>query len=205
MFCSSVRSMRSVLLVAALVLIVAGCGDAGTTPTDVPATTAAPTAVPATTAATTATPVGTTTTLPVDAGTTATTTARPEVDACVLVDAADAASILGAPASVDATPGPSFGEVSTCAWVTVGDALLVVTVFEGRQFYGGGTFPDAEPLGVGDEGYIGVDAQFGGVNLQFVQDQWVIGLSAAPFGIADVPGLPAAMTAAAQQAASRLP
>ncbi|MCP5031993.1 MAG: hypothetical protein GY939_09340 [Actinomycetia bacterium] len=128
-----------------------------------------------------------------------------DVDACVLVDAADAERILGAPATVDTTPAGGFGETSACSWVTESDALLVVTVFEGRQFYGGGESPGAEPLDFGDEGYIVVEETFGGVDLQVVEDDWLVTLSAAPFGIVDVPALPATMTAAAQMALDRLP
>ena len=88
---------------------------------------------------------------------TATLTTVQEVDACVLVDANDAASVLGSPAVVDTTPAGGFGEASSCAWITDSDALLVVTVFEGRMFYGGSaSLPGAEGLEVGDEGYIGV-------------------------------------------------
>lgn len=65
---------------------------------------------------------------------TATLTTVQDVDACVLVNASDAASVLGSPAVVDATPAGGFGETSSCAWVTDSDALLVVTVFEGRMF-----------------------------------------------------------------------
>ncbi len=56
----------------------------------------------------------------------------------MLVDASDAASVLGSPAVVDAIPSGGFGEASPCAWVTDSDDLLVVTVFEGRMFYGVG-------------------------------------------------------------------
>jgi hypothetical protein len=137
---------------------------------------------------------------------TATLTTVPDVDACVLVDASDAASVLGSPAVVDATPAGGFGETSSCAWITDSDALLVVTVFEGRMFYGGSAgLPGAEDLEVGDEGYIGVDPTFGGVDLQVVKGEWVLGLSAAPFGVGDVEGLPASMTRVAQQAVDRLP
>ena len=48
---------------------------------------------------------------------TATLTTVPDVDACVLVDASDAASVLGSPAVVDATPAGGFGETSSCAWI----------------------------------------------------------------------------------------
>lgn len=86
----------------------------------------------------------------------------------MLVDASDAASVLGSPAVVDAIPSGGFGEASPCAWVTDSDDLLVVTVFEGRMFYGGSAgVPGAEDLDVGDEGYIGVDPTFGGVNLKW--------------------------------------
>ena len=137
---------------------------------------------------------------------TATLTTVPDVDACVLVDASDAASVLGSPAVVDDTPIGGFGEASSCAWITDSDALLVVTVFEGRMFYGGSAgLPGAEDLEVGDEGYIGVDSTFGGVNLQVVKGEWVLSLSAAPFGVGDVEGLPASLTRVAQQAVERLP
>ena len=129
-----------------------------------------------------------------------------DVDACVLVDASDAASVLGSPAVVDTTPAGGFGETSSCAWITDSEALLIVTVFEGRMFYGGSAgLPGAEGLEVGDEGYIGVDPTFGGVNLQVVKGEWVLSLSTAPFGVGDVEGLPASMTRVAQQAVDRLP
>ena len=140
-------------------------------------------------------------------GPTAATVATPtDVDACVLVDANDAASVLGSPASVDTTPAGGFGEASSCAWITDSEALLVVTVFEGRVFYGGSAgLPGAEGLEVGDKGYIGVDPTFGGVNLQVVKGEWVLSLSTAPFGVVDVEGLSGAMTIVAQQAVDRLP
>ena len=122
-----------------------------------------------------------------------------------VVDADDAARILGAPATVDTTPSPSFGETSVCAWLTGSDALLVVSLFEGRQFYGGNDLPGSEALALGDEGYIGVEPTFGGVNLQVIKGEWVLSMSAAPFAIVDVEGLPANMTAVAQQALDRLP
>ena len=56
---------------------------------------------------------------------TETPTTVQDVDACVLVDASDATSVLGSPAVVDATPAGGFGEASSCAWVTDSDALLV--------------------------------------------------------------------------------
>ena len=126
------------------------------------------------------------------------------VDACDLVNADDAAGILGSPAVVDTTPSPSFGETSVCAWVTESDALLVVSLFEGREYFSGG-LSGAEPLDVGDEGYIGIEPTFGGVDIQVLAGEWVLSLSAAPFAIVDVEGLPASMTAAAQQAVDRLP
>ena len=139
-------------------------------------------------------------------GTTLATVAMPpSVDACVLVDADDAANVLGSPATVDATPATGFGEASSCAWITDSEALLVVSVFEGRQFYGGGSLPGAEALDVGDEGYIAVNPTFGGVDLQVVKGEWVLSLAAAPFGVVDVGGLPAVMTVTAQQAVDRLP
>ena len=179
--------MRCMWLYAALLVMVAGCGDAGPTPTATTATT---------TASATSPTVGDTTT---------TATPRPDVDACVLVDASDAASVLGSEATADTTPVPDFGQVSICAWITESEALLVVSVFEGRQFYGGDGFPGAEPLDVGDEGFIAVEPGFGGVALQFLKGDWVVDLAAAPFGVVDVEGLPVAMTRAAQQAADRLP
>ena len=127
-----------------------------------------------------------------------------QVNACVLVDASDAARVLGSPAVVDTTPAGGFGEASSCAWITESEALLVVTVFEGRMFYGGSAgLPGAEALEVGDDGYIGVDPTFGGVNLQVVKGEWVLSLSAAPFGVVDVEGLRAAMTSVAEQAVVR--
>ena len=60
-----------------------------------------------------------------------------------------------------------------CAWSTESEALLVVTVFEGRQFHGGG-LPGAEALEVGDQGYIAVEPNFGGVDLQVVKGEWVV-------------------------------
>ena len=135
---------------------------------------------------------------------TATVATLPDVDACVLVDASDAAGVLGSPASVDPTPAGGFGEASTCVWTTESEALLVASVFKGRAFYSGG-LPGAEVLEVGDQGYIAVAPNFGGVNLQVVKGEWVVTLAVAPFGVVDIEGLPAAMTMVAQQAVDRLP
>lgn len=181
--------MRFVWLSAALMVVIASCSDTDSTP------------VTASTASATSTPLGTST-----GGDTSTVAVpRLDLDACVLVDATDAASILGSEATVDTTPAANFGEVSFCAWITGSDALLTVSVFEGRQFYGGDDGTGAEPLNVGDEGFIGVEPTFGGVVIQFLQDDWVVTLSATPFGVVDVEGLPAAMTRVAQQVADQLP
>ncbi len=139
-------------------------------------------------------------------GTTAGTVATlPDLDACVLVDARDAASVLGSPAIVDTPPAGGFGEASSCVRITESEASLVVSVFEGREFYGGDGLPGTEVLEVGDQGYIAVEPTFGGVNLQVVKGEWVLSLSTVPFGVVDIEGLPAAMTIVAQRAADRLP
>ena len=132
-------------------------------------------------------------------------TTLPEVDACVLVDASDAARVRGSPAIVDTTPAAGFGAASSWAWITESEALLVVSLFKGRAFYGGDGRPGTEALKVGDEGYIAVEPTFGGVDLQMVKGDWVLSLSTTPFGVVDIEGLAAAMTAAARQAADRLP
>ena len=136
---------------------------------------------------------------------TETPTTVQDVDACVLVDASDAASVLGSPAVVDATPAGGFGAASSCVWVTASEALLIVSVFEGREFYGGDARPGTAVLDAGDQGYIAVEPTMGGVELQVVKDEWVVSLSATPFGVVDIEGLPAAMTILAQQAVDRLP
>ena len=128
-----------------------------------------------------------------------------DVDACVLVDASDAAIVLGSTTIVDTTPAAGFGQTSSCWWITESEALLSVSVFEGREFYGGGGVPGAEVLEVGDQGYITVEPNFGGVELQVVKGEWVLSLATTPFGVVDVEGLPAAMTIVAQQAIDRLP
>ena len=127
------------------------------------------------------------------------------VDACRLVDANAAATILGAPAHVDNAGIGGFGETSLCGWVTDTDALLVVSVFDGAHYYGGGLMPGAEPLDFGDDGYITVEPNFGGVDMQVVEGNWVVSLSAAPFGIADVDSLPDSMKQAASDAVDTLP
>ena len=191
--------MRWWWLGVALVVVGGACGDSGDS--QAATTTAAEASAPS---APSSSQTGPDTTTGEGDGA-ATETARPDVDACVLVDAEDAVGILGSPAVVDTTPIAGFGEVSVCAWITESDALLVVSVFAGREFYGGETVTGAEALDAGDEGYIGVDPAFGGVNLQVVKGEWVVSLSAAPFGVVDVEGLPAAMSRAAQQAVDRLP
>ena len=80
-----------------------------------------------------------------------------------------------------------------------------MSVFEGREFYGGDARPGTDVLATGDQGYIAVEPTLGGVELQVVKDEWVLGLSATPFGVVDIEGLPAAMTILAQQAVDRLP
>ena len=132
-------------------------------------------------------------------------TSTTDVDACFLVDANDAASVLGSPAVIDTTPAGGFGAASSCVWITESDALLIVSVFEGRQFYGGDGLSGSKVLEVGDQGYIAVEPTFGGVDLQVVKGEWVLSLSVTPFGVLDIEGLPAAMTIVAQQAADRLP
>ena len=177
-----------------LALVAAACGGDGEA-----ATTLATTPPPTTTAAQATTTVEL-------SGTSETTEATgSDVDACVLVDADDAASVLGSPAQIDTTSIAGLGETSVCAWITESDALLVVTLFEGRQFYGGDLRGDGDAIDFGDEGYIVVEPTFGGVGLDVVKGDWVLGLSAAPFGIVDVEGLPAAMMAVARQATDRLP
>ena len=178
-----------------LALVAAACGGDGEA-----ATTLATTAPPPTTTAAQAT-----TTVELSGTSEATEATGSDVDACVLVDADDAASVLGSPAQIDTTSIAGFGETSVCAWITESDALLVVTLFEGRQFYGGDLLGDGDAIDFGDEGYIVVEPTFGGVSLDVVKGDWVLGLSAAPFGIVDVEGLPAAMMAVARQATDRLP
>ena len=180
--------MRWSWLHLVLAVVVGACSDTGGSSTVAPAGSNAS----ATTQAIQGTPPATVATLP-------------EVDACVLVDASDAASVLGSPATVDATPAVGFGAASTCVWITESEALLVVSVFEGREFYGGEGLPGTEVLEVGDQGYIAVEPTFGGVDLQVVKGEWVLSLATAPFGVVDIEGLPAAMTIVAQQAADRLP
>lgn len=170
-----------------MAVVVGACSDTGEISTAAPAGAD----IPAATQATEGLPTATGATLP-------------DVDACVLVNASDAADVLGSSASVDPTPAGGFGEASSCVWTTESEALLVVSVFKGRAFYGGG-LPGAEALGVGDEGHIAVEPNFGGVNLQVVQGEWVVSLAVAPFGVVDIEGLPAAMTVLAQQAVDRLP
>ena len=106
--------MRGMWLCAALVVVVAACGDTGSTPT------AATTTVSPTSAPTSSSTVGATSTTRAVDTTTITTSAvpRPDIDACVLVDESDAASILGSEATVDATPVVGFGETSVCSWIT---------------------------------------------------------------------------------------
>ena len=124
--------------------------------------------------------------------------------ACELVTAADAERILGAAASIDPDSIGGFGETSACSWVTDADALLFVSLFEGTQFYGG-PLPDSEELNFGDDGHITVEPNFGGTELQVVDGDWVLSLSAAPFGVVDADGLADAMLAVAEQALNRLP
>ncbi len=186
--------MSKLSLMLAMIIAVAACtngtGTSVTTASDEPveSSVAPPTTILASEAPTTS--------LPAD---------DIEVDACVLVDAVDAESVLGALATMDTAPAAGFGATSICSWVTEDLALLVVSVFEGLQFYGGDVFPGGESLDFGDDGYIAIEPNFGGVDIQVVKDTWVVSLSAAPFAIADVEGLPVAMTVIAQQAIDRLP
>jgi hypothetical protein len=126
------------------------------------------------------------------------------VDACELVTSTDAERILGAAASVDPDSIGGFGETSACSWVTDADALLFVSLFEGTQFYGG-PLPDSDELTFGDDGHISVEPNFGGTELQVVEGDWVLSLSAAPIGVEDADALPDAMLAVAEQALGRLP
>jgi hypothetical protein len=126
------------------------------------------------------------------------------VDACELVTSTDAERILGGAASVDPDSIGGFGETSACSWVTDADALLFVSLFEGTQFYGG-PLPDSDELTFGDDGHISVEPNFGGTELQVVEGDWVLSLSAAPIGVEDADALPDAMLAVAEQALGRLP
>lgn len=192
------RTMVLASMVAVGVLGVAACADpeattGGEGPAEVAGTTSPPApseAEAATTAAAAAEDV---------AGTTAAA-----ADACILVDATDAERILGAPAEIDDSGIGGFNETSSCAWITADEALLVVTLFEGQQFYAEG-LPGSEPLDVGDRGHIHVEPTLGGVELQVVSGNWVLGLAVTPFGVVDVDGLPANTTEVARQAVDRLP
>jgi hypothetical protein len=126
------------------------------------------------------------------------------VDACELVTSTDAERILGAAASVDPDSIGGFGETSACSWVTDADALLFVSLFEGTQFYGG-PLADSDELTFGDDGHVSVEPNFGGTELQVVEGDWVLSLSAAPIGVVDADALPDAMLAVAEQALDRLP
>lgn len=135
-----------------------------------------------------------------------TTTGRPptRIDACDLVDTDAATAILGGPAEIDDL-GANAGIGSVCSWVTPTDALLTVTLFEGREFYGGNAIPGTEVLDIADEGVISVEDNFGGVIVEFVKGDAVVSLSVTPFGVEDVASLPDAVVAAARDAAARLP
>lgn len=190
--------MRRSWLVLVLVLAAGACNHNDDSPSEASGSTAV--------TATSESSTGRVTTIPgTEAPTEVTIAAGSEVDACVLVDADDAASILGSPAEVDTTPAGSFGETSSCAWITESEALLFVSLFEGSEFYGGDGVPGAEALALGDVGYIVVEPNFGGVDLQVVKGDWVLSLTVTPFGVADTAGLPEAMTAVTQRAVDRLP
>jgi hypothetical protein len=190
--------MRWLWLAVVLVLVAGACSDSDDTSTG----TIDSTAVTVTSDSPTG---GVTTTPEIVADAETTLGVGSDVDACVLVDADDAESVLGSPAVADTTPAASFGETSSCVWNTESEALMVVSVFEGREFYSGDGFPGSEALAVGDAGYIAVEPNFGGVDLQVVKGDWVLSLTVTPFGVADVEGLPETMTAAAERAVDRLP
>ena len=179
------------LTALALVVLAASCGDSSESGSETSGSIAASTTSGVTTTAT----EGTATTGPVQG----------EIDACDLVDADAATEILGEGAVVDPFVGDTFGATSVCTWVTPADALLVVTVFEGRQFYDSIATPGSQPIEIGDEATITIEENFGGVGIQFIDGDFVVSLTAAPFGVEDVEGLPDAMTDAAGNAADRLP
>ena len=182
----------------ALVLVAGACSDSDDNSTGIVDS--------ASVTATSDSPTGGVTTTPETVAPAETTVAvGSDVDACVLVDADDAASVLGSPAVADTTPAASFGETSSCVWTTESEALLVVSVFEGREFYSGDGLLGAEALAVGDTGYIVVEPNLGGVDLQVVNGDWVLSLTVTPFGVADTDGLPETMTDVARRAIDRLP
>jgi hypothetical protein len=178
------------LTALALVVLAASCSDSSESGSETSGSIAAST----TSGVTTTTTDGTATTGPVQA----------DIDACDLVDVDAANKILGEGAVMDLV-GETFGATSVCAWVTPANALLVVTVFEGRQFYDSIATPGSQPIEIGDEATITIEENFGGVGIQFIDGDFVVSLTAAPFGVEDVEGLPDAMTDAAADAANRLP
>lgn len=98
-------------------------------------------------------------------------------DPCELVTREDAQALFGddfeAQRSEDAAP-IDIGEA--CLWENVGgdelgnpQHLLQVRVYDGEQFYGEDVFDDAEPIDIGERGFVSGGDGLAGVDVQFVK------------------------------------
>ena len=94
---------------------------------------------------------------------------------CTLLTEADASALFGEPATAEPTDDLIGNQVSKCVWhwtnpdSTVSEQKgLQLTVWNGAQYYN--PPDDAEPLQIGDRGYIQAHGQFKSVHIAWVQN-----------------------------------
>jgi hypothetical protein len=90
-------------------------------------------------------------------------------DLCEIITASDAETVLGEPAEAD-PEREAPGAVGQCVWDAVAAdsfAQLQFRIYDGGSYYSEPA-DGAEPLAVGDPGYIRVDDEFGVIDIQFV-------------------------------------
>lgn len=102
-------------------------------------------------------------------------------DPCELVTRRDAEELFGR--GIQAQEAEDAAETSagrSCIWENVGNDelgnpshLLNVNVYEGEQFYGESVFDNAQPIDIGDRGFVSDGDGLAGVDVQFVKDDIV--------------------------------
>lgn len=136
----------------------------------------------------------------------------PVADACELVTAEDAATIMGEPAQVDEESAAGISETN-CHYLNVAPAdanegrvlrQLQVQIYAGARYFdtAGAAFPlaEREPLDVGDAAFVHVSDTIAGVNVQVLDGDTVYLFSYSETAIlaeepADAPGKKDALVA----------
>jgi len=202
--------MRRTIIVVSFALLVAACGGSDDATVEPSTTLAAslPTNTPSSIAVAVEPPVTEppVTEAPGDAAATA-------IDGCDLVTKAEAEALFGGPAvQSEDDVGLIPVAITNCIWEWDGDdglsfQLLMVQVAKGPQFYGEEIYPEAEPLDLGDRGFISIEPLFNAVTVQFISGGNTIIIDLSAFGAQspDVTTMGDEMRALARTVHDRLP